>query len=466
MFTFLERLTRVEIAQQRKYTPSATFLSVYHKENLESGRSLRKAYSFPGTKETLPPKYLSKAPEGKETYTVQPYWTGIVEEFNTYLLNHDSVVRMVDTHNTDLIQSKRPDCAFLLRDGAKHVNNIVGFGEWKGTGKIDNKAFGQVEDYLEGVMREQPERPFMFAFLSDNHDLHIVNCVRSTSEGLRFEWADPVTMKSQSAVKFFSFLVFSPLEKLGYTLPNIGRNANVTGYLNTGATSHVYRGILNSEDVVIKLYINSDGRYLKEKAILELLADVPCIPKLRFSETENVLFMTPLGKLFSSTDRITPAHITQLVDTLFQAHCKKIIHCDIRLDNIIFTNDGVLLIDWGCSRQQTGWSCLYNEFEGAVMEASNNILDSLINKKTVHWCASDDLHAVARTLYLHLLPERPRDYDTVKHFLTKQKSLKSIQEFWQNRGQDWQKLFTLADNANTNDEGTYKKFASKLCGLF
>ena len=198
----------------------------------------------------------------------------------------------------------------------------------------------------------------------------------------------------------------------------------------------------------------------KETRNLQKLKNVLTVPKI-VRVLENGLILEPCAfKL--EVFQLHPEIIHGIVDTLYEAHKRGLVHRDIRNENLFTTTgNSVLVNDWG-SAIQKGKCTVY---PGAVKEGSLNILSDLLVKKVPIAEPNDDLHALARTMYCKLynpptnkLPNPSKGLSTTDY----QEILKKIQEFWNQTNSYWKEIFELADLANAKDYQTYKQFADTL----
>ena len=227
----------------------------------------------------------------------------------------------------------------------------------------------------------------------------------------------------KNALSWFSNL---SLVDHGYYLPVDPSIVQLDDFLGTGATSKVYHGTLpeNNKSVVVKIMTNRE-QVKKENKNLQELKDVPTVPKI-VRVLENGLILKPCAfKL--EVFQLHPEIKHGIVDTLYEADSRGLVHRDIRNEHLFTTTgNSVLVNDWGSAipkGEHTG-------YPGAVKEGSPS---ALLVKKAPTAVPNDDLHALARTMYCKLynpptnkLPNTSKELSTTEY----QKTLKKIQEFW------------------------------------
>ena len=87
-------------------------------------------------------------------------------------------------------------------------------------------------------------------------------------------------------------------------------------------------------------------------------------------------------------------------------------------------------------------------------EASDYVLENMGREFKPR--PQDDLYALARTVYCYILrPDLPKSRD--------EQSRKEIHEFWRSQSRLWQKIFSLAEKIECNNQSTYDDFKESLC---
>ena len=236
-----------------------------------------------------------------------------------------------------------------------------------------------------------------------------------------------------------SCVATSSLEFLLFRSP-VSAEVQILEFLGAGHSSTVYSGIYKREKVVVK--VCSPNCIQHEKKILNELKNIANVPKF-VGECEGALLVKPVANTFSYTD-MTKEHISQLVEVLKYAHSNNIVHRDVRAPNMFITDQKTALLnDWG-SACEGGVNPL---FEGGLLEASSSILDSLIPNTPVKVRPEDDLHALARCMYL--ISRQAAPPLTSKPPSAQQ--LSQIKTFWQNRSGRWKEIFQMAENKQYDD---------------
>ncbi|KAJ7201606.1 kinase-like domain-containing protein, partial [Mycena pura] len=139
-----------------------------------------------------------------------------------------------------------------------------------------------------------------------------------------------------------------------------------------GATSTVYlvreRATGNLYALKQALKHSSNGDVAEEQRTLRHLAETPDVPKsllpliASWSDSEYIYFLTPwcggkdlsvllANRQFLAKERVK-AYMAQLIVAVEALHDQRIIHRDIKPDNIFVTNDGNLVLgDFGCAKR-------------------------------------------------------------------------------------------------------------------
>ena len=463
----LQQLTDdvLNLKLQARNTPGTTTLHDYYSEKVNTGSSFFAHADLTVTEKQLPSTLFKDIPQGSESSTVQPWWGNVITSINEWLKKVESSITFLDTHKKRILDGKEPDGVGLRKGGSEDLFNIVLVIELKGEGLLDNAAKGQIIYYLELVMFNQPYRSFVYGVLTDNKDIYVLKCSREEGN-LKFQWITSIEVSPESLARIFSFFAFSSLDTLGYSLPDVGKVVKLTGFLGSGSSSNVYKGLTKqNEVVVVKVYKDHhQGKRDKEVKILQRLSSqhtdyVPCLVGIEVPD--NVLVMKPYAKHFSNSSLMNRDHIKKMVHTLRMVHSIKVIHGDIRHTNIFYTTESdPLLADWGCSVENE-FSTKLNNFEGAIL-GSKTFLQSFIDCGAIKRRTNDDLHALAQTIYLLFFPlHKP---DCVGKL--DESSLTKIIRFWDDRGSVWKEIFQLADKADPNDASSYDTFTEKLCSFF
>jgi len=185
------------------------------------------------------------------------------------------------------------------------------------------------------------------------------------------------------------------------------------------------------------------------------LAGIQNVPNL-ITQLPNALIMTPVAEKLDVFE-LCCKDIEAMAKTLFEAHQNGLVHGDIRGPNLFKTKEGgVLINDWGVAvevNSQVDPNC----FAGAVVEGSNEILEKLMKGEVIDPKPSNDLHALARTIFRKLYSP-----PQMKSLSKQPYNYRCIQMFWSLTSSAWQNIFKLADEAKVSDKQSYSKFAKAL----
>ena len=288
---------------------------------------------------------FSKLPEEpKDGFGTRALFGRLITEWNLPLYEH-----AINVQNTPTLATHKPD--YLLRKkGRAGEQSIVVVGEIKSissssssAGDFSDQDRGQILDFLQMVLQVQPWRTFVYGFLTDCRRFEFVRATRVQSE-VQFV-ASGVLKDDDDGWIQLQQLLNQDEEMLGF------RDVSIDGWkldfvLGHGSTSVVFvaRNMEKelADPAVCKLYLSSDRgldyRRLEHDA-LELIADVPCVPKL--VESAPVVTSSGLSVLLTSPAGLNIMEVclpissfAPLVQTLQTIHSRQLLHNDISPDNI------------------------------------------------------------------------------------------------------------------------------------
>ena len=101
----------------------------------------------------------------------------------------------------------------------------------------------------------------------------------------------------------------------------------------------------------------------------------------------------------------------------------------------------IIVNDWGSAVPSMSNPEIYS---GVFIEGSSNILDALKRNKVPQAKPSDDLHALAQTLFRFMYNIPEKNLSSFNYH----KSLKTVDDFWKMVDANWLDILTLVDKAN------------------
>jgi hypothetical protein len=213
--------------------------------------------------------------------------------------------------------------------------------------------------------------------------------------------------------QIFIVLLCAPLQDIGF-MAYIIEGVTLNEFLGLGAQSMVFSGEYKGKQVVVKVY-NREVDCNVELDTRKVLSDVEHIPKLVVETPllanygNPVLLLTPVGRAIQpkrNGSLVNGDHIADLIKVVKTAHERGLVHCDIKPDNIYFSEDcGIFLNDWGSAATIPTSINRYGTY-GFYNNQSKN-------RKIIPISPSDDLAALVKSAYLMLfnLPAPHPQYD-------------------------------------------------------
>ncbi|MCO5605348.1 hypothetical protein L7F22_059531 [Adiantum nelumboides] len=178
-----------------------------------------------------------------------------------------------------------------------------------------------------------------------------------------------------------------------------GHELEFLEYLGSGVTSTVYMVNYLDEHAALKI---SKGAFdvRCEKETLELLKGVPGVPSVQgVSSNLKSLLISPVGeKVKGSVPPRARRNFANVIDTLRQAHERKIVHRDVRVGNMLIFYESFLLVDWDFA---CGVECR-DLFCGSLLTASSSVLKDYGNPALYR--PKDDLVSFVKSLFLFSHP--------------------------------------------------------------
>jgi len=347
------------------------------------------------------------------------------------------VLKLFDTHaKKSGLEDRFPDLTFIpTRYAGPTSTNIAMIGELSVDDESPSK-FGEILSCAQAVLELQPTRPFMYSFLATREKIWFLrtNQCPVASNSLSTHLGDvefthekcgPFALKETPANDFVVRLLTSPLESLGWAVPEVILEGSSTPLnisfqiLGQGLTSTVYRSEHKGEAVAVKClsdefrpFANKEFRVLKD-----FRGDPNIIQCQGLSQDRRSLILSPICAPFLSSSkplhRFTRTHVAQLVDAVRAVHSKDWIHRDIRPDNICYFSEqkSLVLTDFGFALERGA----VEAYSGTFRYASSRILDLFGDNDCTNCpgfaCEArqdDDLHSLIRCVFIlskpHLRP--------------------------------------------------------------
>uniref|UniRef100_A0A7S0RFM9 Protein kinase domain-containing protein n=1 Tax=Chlamydomonas leiostraca TaxID=1034604 RepID=A0A7S0RFM9_9CHLO len=199
-------------------------------------------------------------------------------------------------------------------------------------------------------------------------------------------------------------------------LTHDGEQVQLESFLGAGATSSVYRcSAAGQVGHVVAKVVRPAFQELAdiEKDVLESLAGTPGVPALVgkgvATDSSPFLLLKPQGTTFAEGSsalelRRVALGVGQLVDALHAAHDKRIVHRDVRPDNIMVDVDVEdatwYIIDWGCAVRIPMAPTPVSGFCGTIRYASDRVLQLMASGGLLDASPADDLQSLVKALFV------------------------------------------------------------------
>lgn len=319
--------------------------------------------------------------------------------------------------------------------------------------------FGQILDYLIAVQTAQPGRSTCVALLSDIERNYIITLGAPGNENRVIQYA----VETLPAV--LAYIHDTALQNPSHRPPHSGFS-DLAGDLRRrlGNPQHsvvgefLVHGTATQELMAVKRTNNKT----REKFFLEMFRDdknrPECIPLLVFDNPDEIEYgITPVG---------TPLHVgmaasalqvrTILTDVIAATewlHARRVVHRDIRCENIIVVGSRAILIDFDCA-YYLNWS-LPTIYRGGKLCVPPNYLEkTLINGLNQRYIPSfaDDCLAIVLLVYCFLFPARFADLRTATIGYPGSPDSTALLEFWNDLQLSplWNHYITLAGGGKVN----------------
>lgn len=403
--------------------------------------------------------YLSdkRAPTTSEE-AVQSWFDDLMKALPTFL--SQAVVK--DTHTNTYLEGYKPDFSIFLNEDAVNdvyismfVCTLLEVKKRKSPySALANEDKGQLVDYINVLIQQQPLRVHFAIFLSDGFNFYVMGYNRNTKQyseyitniaaGIRLFWAlinDGSPFTSLAGPRSVDFETDLLMEKI-----------SLKRCLGEGASSTVYEIDWKNISSAIKVFNPDYKPSYEAKALIFLNKEkIQNIP-IYVAHDKKSIIIRPVCKRIG--DQFLVSHALQLLHLLKRIHSMKIYHRDVRPENILLdtNNNTLILVDWGSSIQYRN---AHIPYEGTITFASPDILNNdfgLYKPK-----ASDDLHSFVRTIYIL---RNPSKMPTVPYEDLPSKA-RAIKEYWSDKldGRLWKEMVDAASQEDYN-------LLEKCCDVF
>lgn len=275
-------------------------------------------------------------------------------------------VKVHDTHKNPFLSGYMPDITVTLgnlhRPDELSVYCVV---ELKTTSKLNDAAFGQTVDYLLALSRVQPNRRCIAALLSSIHENYVITLEIKDHSSYITQYASVSFAKAMTYIKnvvlkqpryFPTVPAFSA--KLGTMEKRLGNPQNsVVGEFKLPAG--LPAELVKFETMAVKRAAigvrNTDIAH--EISLLELIrcqggcSELPTL--IYVSDNRDEFGIVPVGHTLDRNNPGTGPIIRRILENILTGiqwlHRQKIVHRDIRWDNIVIYHERAYLIDLGNS---------------------------------------------------------------------------------------------------------------------
>lgn len=309
------------------------------------------------------------------------------EQLKTELSDEHPGSQVFDTHSNELLFGLKPDISIVTASRkTPTAGDLIAVVELK-AGKLTKDAFGQLYDYLKGVQRAQPNRRLIVGLLSNLQENRFVmldagrrtRCLCYNAASLQKALTylrdviiqDPICHPPASAFvpslgrieeelgnPAFSIVAVFKIPKaittpkfqegrwvnLDYSIPygdQMVVKRTTPGSHGTAYLSRAPRTVANEIDILLEIR----GKTRDDKLI-----GWRYLPDILYHTVDYQEFgIVPRGISLRASDNQTnwATVLVNVLDALEWLHSHRIIHRDVRLDNIIWVVDHAVLIDLG-----------------------------------------------------------------------------------------------------------------------
>lgn len=397
----------------------------------------------------------------------------VVCELLTAGLNHESARATVyDTTRRQYLEPYMPDLTIALPGTIEPDSfSVCVVVDMKYRIKKKNKPnkepkklgtrddFGQMLDYLIAVQTAQPGRSTCVALLSDIERNYIITLGAPGYENRVVQYA------VDTLAAALAYIHDTALQNPSHRPPHSGFS-DLAGDLRRrlGNPHHSVVGefLVHGTTTQELMAVKRTNTKTREKFFLEMFKDdrnrPGCIPLLVFNNPDEIEYgITPVG---------TPLHIgisasaiqmrtiiTDVISATDWLHARRVVHRDIRCENIILVDSRAILIDYDCA-YYLNWSLPTTYRGGKLCVPPDYLKKSLVHGMNQRYIPSyaDDCFAIVLLVYCLLFPARFVDLRTATIGFPGSPDSAALLEFWEDLELSplWGQYMALAKGGKVN----------------
>lgn len=298
--------------------------------------------------------------------------------------------QVFDSHLIEVIGHLKPDMSIVTCSRmSPTVHAMIAAVELK-VGNLDKNSFGQLYDYLKGIKAAQPNRRIIIGLLSnlkDNHFL-LLDCSQPTlTRCIHYQSVSLAVALTYLRDMVIKDSIYHPPESvftadLGRLDTHLGNPAfSIVGVFPVPpaiSTPEFSEGRWVDLDIVpygkVQMVVKRTtpgvhGVGIQSRAPRTVKNEIQILLKIREHAQATGITLTTMPQIlyhnnnfdeFAILPRGTPIHpkdsgiqwakvVSDVLDALDWLHSYKIVHRDVRMDNIIWNIDHAVLIDFGAA---------------------------------------------------------------------------------------------------------------------